>query len=422
MIPPPSLQASSLFWHSLVLLFSAFVISAPAAVPQLINHQGRIAVNGTNFEGAGQFKFALINTTGSTTYWSNDNTSTAGSEPTAAVSLTVVKGLYAVLLGDAGMTALPTTVFENADVRLRVWFNDGTLGFQQITPDQRLASAPFSLNSAKAESVPDGSITSAKLASDLTLAGTTSGTFNGNLTGSAATALNATNFTGLLAGDVTGTQSSTSIADATVTGKAITGFFSGAGTVTASDSILTAINKLNGNLALKAPLASPTFTGTVTGTFSGNGSALTNLSGGNLTAGSVALSALAGNSVDSSKIVNSTIVNADVSGSAAIAYGKLNLACNIVNADISGSAAIADTKLATISSTGKVANSATTGTALNTPSTLVLRDVSGNFSAGTITGTSVGDGSGLTGVNASQILLENVIAPPHSPCRRLGGQ
>ena len=155
------------FALALVAFFLVLTLPSPAAVPQLINHQGRIAVNGTNFEGSGQFKFALVNSTGSTTYWSNDGTSTAGSQPTAAVSLPVVKGLYAVLLGDtalANMTALPTTVFENADVHLRIWFNDGVLGFQQITPDQRLASAPYSLNSAKAESVPDGSITSAKIA------------------------------------------------------------------------------------------------------------------------------------------------------------------------------------------------------------------------------------------------------------------
>jgi hypothetical protein len=48
-----------------------------------------------------------------------------------------------------------------------------------------------------------------------------------------------------------------------VTGKALTGYASGAGTITTADTILTAINKLNGNDALKAPLASPTFTGTV---------------------------------------------------------------------------------------------------------------------------------------------------------------
>jgi microcystin-dependent protein len=84
-------------------LHLAFVI-ASGAVPQLLNHQGRIAVNGTNFEGTGRFKFALVNTNGSTTYWSNDGTSTAGSQPTAAVTLTVAKGLYALALGDTTLT------------------------------------------------------------------------------------------------------------------------------------------------------------------------------------------------------------------------------------------------------------------------------------------------------------------------------
>jgi hypothetical protein len=132
-----------------------------AAVPALINHQGRMAVNGVNFEGTGHFKFALVNATGTTTYWSNNGTSTAGSQPTAAVSLTVTRGLYAVLLGDtslANMTALPVTVLDHADVRLRVWFNDGTTGFQQITPDQRLASAPYALVAAKADQVLLGGI------------------------------------------------------------------------------------------------------------------------------------------------------------------------------------------------------------------------------------------------------------------------
>ncbi len=136
---------------------ACLLLPSPAsAVPALINHQGRMAVNGVNFEGTGQFKFALVNGTGTITYWSNNGSSTAGSQPTAAVSLTVTKGLYAVLLGDtslANMTAVPVTVFDNADVRLRVWFNDGTTGFQQITPDQRLASAPYALVAAKADQV-----------------------------------------------------------------------------------------------------------------------------------------------------------------------------------------------------------------------------------------------------------------------------
>jgi hypothetical protein len=50
-----------------------------------------------------------------------------------------------------------------------------------------------------------------------------------------------------------------------VLGKVLTGYSSGAGTLAATDTILQAINKLNGNDGLKANLASPTFTGTVSG-------------------------------------------------------------------------------------------------------------------------------------------------------------
>jgi hypothetical protein len=54
----------------------------------------------------------------------------------------------------------------------------------------------------------------------------------------------------------------------------------------------------------------------------------------------------------------------------------------VTNAMLAGS--IADTKLNTISTAGKVSNSATTATSANTASAIVTRDGSGNFSAGTI--------------------------------------
>ena len=59
---------------------------------------------------------------------------------------------------------------------------------------------------------------------------------------------------------------------------------------------------------------------------------------------------------------------------------------SIVNADINAAAAIADSKLATISTAGKVNNSATTATAANTGSAIIARDASGNFAGGTFTG------------------------------------
>jgi hypothetical protein len=69
----------------------------------------------------------------------------------------------------------------------------------------------------------------------------------------------------------------------------------------------------------------------------------------------------------------------------------------IVDADINASAAIADTKLATISTAGKVSNSATTATDTNTASAIVARDASGNFTAGTITADLTGNVSGSSG-------------------------
>ena len=83
-----------------LLLFLAFAGPLAAQVPPLLNYQGRVAVSGVNFDGTGLFKFALVNATGSTTLWSNDGTSTAGSPPASAVALTVKKSLYSVLLGD----------------------------------------------------------------------------------------------------------------------------------------------------------------------------------------------------------------------------------------------------------------------------------------------------------------------------------
>src|SRR3990172_2049946 len=53
----------------------------------------------------------------------------------------------------------------------------------------------------------------------------------------------------------------------------------------------------------------------------------------------------------------------------------------IVNADVAAGAAIVDTKLATISTAGKVSNSATTATNLNTANAIVARDATGSFAA-----------------------------------------
>lgn len=133
---------------AIVPLTLAFILlsftSTRAAVPQVMNYQGRVAVNGTNYHGSGSFKFALVSGGGGT-YWSNDGT--PGGEPTNAVSLTVTRGLFSLGLGDTNlvnMVALPSSIFTNAAVYVRVWFNDGG-GFQQLSPDQRVSSVGYAM-------------------------------------------------------------------------------------------------------------------------------------------------------------------------------------------------------------------------------------------------------------------------------------
>ena len=219
-----------------LMLTSALLVSASfnlgAQVPPIVTYQGRVQVNATNFTGAGQFKFALVdvgtnaarlatatatvvngfivavtptdggsgyvtaptvtitdpsgsnavvtaNVTGGAvvsfdilhngrdysatptvtltppppavayvTYWSNDGTSTGGNEPANAVTANVSQGLFTVVLGDtnlANMTAVPWTVFLNPAVYLRLWFNDGVQGFQQLTPEQRVGSVGYAM-------------------------------------------------------------------------------------------------------------------------------------------------------------------------------------------------------------------------------------------------------------------------------------
>jgi hypothetical protein len=135
---------------SLMLLSSSSV----QAVPLLLNFQGRVTVDGTVFTGTGQFKFALVNADGSQSYWSNDGSSSAGAEPTDAVAVTVTNGNYALHLGDTALTnmgALQATVFANDPVLLRIWFSDGTNGFELLGADQRLTSVAFALQAKSAE-------------------------------------------------------------------------------------------------------------------------------------------------------------------------------------------------------------------------------------------------------------------------------
>lgn len=85
--------------------------------------------------------------------------------------------------------------------------------------------------------------------------GTPSALVGTNITGT-ATSFTASNVTtnANLTGDVTSVGNSTTLTNAPVIAKVLTGYVSGAGTVAATDSILQAIQKLNGNDATNANL------------------------------------------------------------------------------------------------------------------------------------------------------------------------
>ena len=151
-----------------------FLLPTSQAIPPVLNYAGQVTVDGEPFDGAGLFKFALVNTDGNSTYWSNDGTSTSGSEPTAPISISVNGGLYSTLLGNTaiqGMSAIDPTIFQqHSDAKLRVWFNDGTNGFQQLTPDRPFASVPYAFTAGSANfatAVESGTITKSMLGTDV---------------------------------------------------------------------------------------------------------------------------------------------------------------------------------------------------------------------------------------------------------------
>jgi hypothetical protein len=116
---------------------------------------------------------------------------------------------------------------------------------------------------------------------------------------------------------------------------------------------------------------------------------------GNFSAGTISAS-LNGNASTATN-ASTVTTNANLTGDVTSVGNATSIAAGvIVNADISASAAIADTKLATISTAGKVSNSATTATNGNTVNTIVARDANGNFSAGTISAALNGNAATVT--------------------------
>ena len=146
---------------------AAPVVSALGAgsVPLQINHQGVVVVSGVRFNGTGEFRFALVDPDTGNNVWTNNGSSVGTSTmPDDSVPVSVVNGIYSISLGgDPGlptMVAIPASVFDDGNLVLRIWFDDGTNGVEQLNPDHVLGSVPYAYRAATVDacSLPSGVI------------------------------------------------------------------------------------------------------------------------------------------------------------------------------------------------------------------------------------------------------------------------
>lgn len=134
------------------------------------------------------------------TYWSNDGTSVAGSEPAVAVSAAVANGLFTMVLGDtsvANMAAIGAVLFTQPNLQLRIWFNDGANGFAVLSPVQSLTPTPYAAFANTANKL-SGTITSANI-SGIYGSAVTLNNANNNFTGNGSklTGVNAITLNGI---------------------------------------------------------------------------------------------------------------------------------------------------------------------------------------------------------------------------------
>jgi hypothetical protein len=209
------------------------------------------------------------------TYWSNDGTSSAGSEPATVVSVGVSNGLFTVVLGDTtleNMAAIEASVFAQPNLQLRIWFNDGVNGFAALSPAQNLTPTPYAITALSAN-------TSSNLSGTVS-AGQLNGTVGNSQLANSAITLTAGS--GLSGGGTVALGGATTLANAgvlSVTGNPDITATNVGGAVTLGD---TATSFDTGGTIVKRDASGNFAAGTITaagfsGAFNGNGAGLSNL-------------------------------------------------------------------------------------------------------------------------------------------------
>jgi hypothetical protein len=160
---------------AIISILAASAFCQTDSVPNAFHYQGQLREGNIRYEGAGIFRFAIIDNTSPLPLilWSNDGSQvgkTADNIPVKGVSLTVTRGLFDVMLGDSSitnMTIMPVSLFQqNKTANLRVWFQKTSTGsIDLLSPDAWLVSVPFAFRagSLNGKDIDDSSIPIGKL-------------------------------------------------------------------------------------------------------------------------------------------------------------------------------------------------------------------------------------------------------------------
>lgn len=315
--------------------------------------------------------------TASTTIPNSATTATSANTASAIVARDA-SGNFSAGTITASLSGNATTATTASATTAAATFNNGGAGDASGT----------TFNGSTARTISYNTVGASPLAGSSSL--TTTGTVTSGTWSALFGAVSGANLTNLTAGNLSGTIPSAVLGNST----------------TYVGTTAIALNRATANQALTG-ITSVTFPGATSGSVqlipaatAGTGTVLTMPA----TTGTVITSGDTG-TVTSTMIADGTIVNADINASAAIAVSKLaastisgvtlggtlnTLTMNTSGTGLSGSTTYNGSGASTFTVTSNATNA-------NTASTIVARDASGNFSAGTITANLSGNVNGTIG-------------------------
>jgi len=115
-----------------------------------MSYQGELFSGGVPANGIAQMRFVIYNESNGATLWSNDGTSSGGSQPSDFVSVAVTDGLFSIILGSGSQKPIdPESVWDAKSPVLRIWVDIG--GQNEQLPDQPVRSTAVAMTSHSAD-------------------------------------------------------------------------------------------------------------------------------------------------------------------------------------------------------------------------------------------------------------------------------